>query len=177
MVIGALTSSQHDGKLSGLWRAGVFPGVESSGVPRQTLNRPESAQGMITYDQPRVLLVDDNASVLEHAAATLSSACVVVGAVKDGKAALESVNRLHPDVIVLDISMPGMSGLEVASRLRRAGSTIPIVFLTIHDDEELVRATQAAGGIGYVVKTLLSSDLLVAVNSACAGKRYVSQLR
>ena len=132
---------------------------------------------MTAHDQPWVLLVDDNESVLAQAAATLSSACVVVGAVKNGKAALESVDRLHPDVIVLDISMPGMSGLEVAARLRRTGSTIPIVFLTIHDDEELVRATQAAGGIGYVVKTLLPSDLVMAVNAACAGERYVSQLR
>ena len=73
--------------------------------------------------------------------------------------------------------MPGMSGLEVAGRLRRAGSTVPIVFLTIHDDEELVLATQAAGGIGYVVKTLLPSDLVIAVNEACAGRRYVSQMR
>jgi DNA-binding NarL/FixJ family response regulator len=132
---------------------------------------------MTTLVQPRVLLVDDSESVLAHAAATLSSACIVVGAVTDGKAALESVDRLHPDVIVLDISMPGMSGLEVAARLRRAGSTIPLVFLTIHDDEELVRATQAVGGIGYVVKTLLPSDLVIAVNAACAGERYVSQLR
>jgi len=132
---------------------------------------------MTAHDQPWVLLVDDNESVLAQAAATLSSACVVVGAVKNGKAALESVDRLQPDVIVLDISMPGMSGLEVAARLRRTGSTIPIVFLTIHDDEELVRATQAAGGIGYVVKTLLPADLVIAVNAACAGERYVSQLR
>ncbi len=132
---------------------------------------------MTTLEQPRVLLVDDNVSVLAHAAATLSSTCVVVGAVTDGKTALESVDRLHPDVIVLDISMPGMNGLEVATRLRRAGSTIPLVFLTVHDDEELVRATQAAGGIGYVVKTLLPSDLAIAVNAACAGERYVSQLR
>ncbi len=95
----------------------------------------------------------------------------------DGKAALESVDRLHPDVIVLDISMPGMNGLEVAARLRRAGSTIPIVFLTIHDDEELVQATRAAGGIGYVAKTRLPSDLVIAINAACAGERYVSQLR
>ena len=85
------------------------------------------------------------------------------------------VRALRPDVVVLDIFMPGMSGLEVASRLRRDGSTIPIVFLTIYDNEELVHATQAAGGIGYVVKTVLSSDLVVAVNEACAGRRYVSK--
>lgn len=115
--------------------------------------------------------------MLERATATLSRECQVVGAVKDGPAALEAVRALRPDVVVLDLSMPGMSGLEVAGRLRRAGSTVPIVFLTIHDDEQLVLATQAVGGIGYVVKTSLPSDLVVAVNEACAGRRYVSQMR
>ena len=132
---------------------------------------------MTAVDHPRVLLVDDSDVILERAAATLSHECEIIGAVKDGQAALAAVGALRPDVIVLDISMPGMSGLEVAGRLRRAGSTVPIVFLTIHDDEELVLATQAAGGIGYVVKTLLSSDLVIAVNEACAGRRYVSQMR
>src|SRR5262245_23814477 len=132
---------------------------------------------MTASDQARVLLVDDNPEILERAAAILAPACVVVGAVNDGQAALESVPTLRPDVIVLDISMPGMNGLEVAGRLRRAGSTVPIVFLTIHDDDELVRAAEAAGGIGYVAKTLLPSDLIIAVNEACAGRRYVSQLR
>jgi two-component system, NarL family, response regulator NreC len=127
--------------------------------------------------QLRVLLVDDNEAILERATATLSSACVIVGAVKDGQAALESVDALRPDVVVLDISMPGMTGLEVASRLRRAGSTVPIVFLTVHHDEELVRASQAAGGIGYVAKRRLPTDLVVAVNEAGAGRRYVSQMR
>ena len=128
-------------------------------------------------DPPRVLLVDDSDVILERATATLSRECQVVGAVKDGPAALQAVGALRPDVVVLDISMPGMSGLEVAGRLRRAGSTVPIVFLTIHDDEQLVLATQAVGGIGYVVKTSLPSDLVVAVNEACAGRRYVSQMR
>ena len=132
---------------------------------------------MTAVGHPRVLLVDDSDVILERATATLSHDCEIVGAVKDGRAAIAAVGALRPDVIVLDISMPGMSGLEVAGRLRRAGSTVPIVFLTIHDDEELVLATQAAGGIGYVVKTLLSSDLVIAVNEACAGRRYVSQMR
>ena len=132
---------------------------------------------MTTTDQARVLLVDDNPEILERAAAILSPGCAIVGAVKDGPAALESVRALSPDVVVLDISMPGMSGLEVAGRLRRTGSNVHIVFLTIHDDEELVQAAQAAGGIGYVAKTQLPSDLAVAVNEACAGRRYVSRLR
>src|SRR3954451_3764686 len=99
--------------------------------------------------QPRVLLVDDNPEILDRAAAILTPACVIVGAVKDGTSALGAVAALRPDVVVLDISMPGMNGLEVAGHLRRAGSTVAIVFLTIHDDVELVQAAQAAGGIGY----------------------------
>src|SRR5262245_48108494 len=132
---------------------------------------------MTKLDHPRVLLVDDNEEILDRAAAVLTHSCLVVGTATNGPAAIESVGALRPDVIVLDISMPGMSGLEVAGRLRRAGSTVPIVFLTIHDDEELVRAAEAAGGIGYVAKTMLPSDLVIAVNEACAGRRYVSQLR
>ena len=76
---------------------------------------------MTAVDHPRVLLVDDSDVILERATATLSHEYEIVGAVKDGPAALAAVGALKPDVIVLDISMPGMSGLEVASRLRRAG--------------------------------------------------------
>lgn len=124
----------------------------------------------------RVLLVDDNAAMLDRAAAVLAPTCAIVGAVTDGPTALEAARTLQPDVIVLDISMPGMNGLEVAGRLRRAGCSTPIVFLTVHDDEATVHATSEAGGIGFVLKPLLRSDLAVAVREACAGRRYVSQM-
>ena len=146
--------------------------------PSSAPSRSGARKAEAPYDEhPRVLLVDDSDVILERATATLSRECQIVGAVKDGLAALKAVDALTPDVIVLDISMPGMSGLEVASRLRRAGSAVPIVFLTIHNDEELVAASQAAGGIGYVVKTLLPTDLVMAVNEARAGRRFVSPMR
>jgi len=125
-------------------------------------------------DLPRVLLVDDNEAMLARAKRVLAPACEIVGAVKDGPAALAAAGKLHPDVIVLDISMPGMNGLEVASRLRAAGSTAALVFLTVHDEEEFVLAAKAAGGIGYVVKPKLASDLMTAVREACAGRPFVS---
>ena len=128
---------------------------------------------MTASSQARVLLVDDNQEILDRAAAILSPACVIVGLVKDGAAALEAVAALRPDVVVLDISMPGMNGFEVVGHLRRAGSTVPIVFLTVYDDAELVQAAEAAGGLGFVAKALLPSDLLIAVNEACAGRPYV----
>ena len=125
----------------------------------------------------RVLLVDDNRAMLARAASMLAATCAVVGQVQDGGAALAAAATLVPDVIVLDISMPGMSGLEVAARLRAAGSTAAIVFLTVHEDAEIVEAAQAAGGIGYVVKSRLASDLLRAVQEARARRPFVSVRR
>jgi len=112
--------------------------------------------------------------MLSRASAVLRPNCEIVGAVKDGQAALKAAAALHPDVIVLDISMPGMTGLEVAARLRKAGSTTPVVFLTVHDDEEFVQAAARAGGTGYVVKLRLAADLMPAVQEARAGRSFVS---
>jgi DNA-binding NarL/FixJ family response regulator len=127
-------------------------------------------------ERARVLLVDDNDAMRARAGATLAPACEVVGAVKDGPAALEAAGTLRPDVIVLDISMPGMTGFELAARLREAGSTAALVFLTVHADEAFVLAARAAGVIGYVVKPRLGSDLTFAVEEARAGRRFVSVL-
>jgi DNA-binding NarL/FixJ family response regulator len=130
---------------------------------------------IISSDRTRVLVVDDNEAMLSRAAAVLTPGCVVVGSAKDGQSAIEAAVALQPDVIVLDISMPGMTGLEVAQRLHELGSTAALVFLTVHDDQEVIFAAQAAGGIGYVVKPRLVSDLLTAVREARAGRPFVSK--
>jgi len=101
---------------------------------------------------------------------------MVVGTVKDGLAALTAAGALLPDVIVLDISMPGMNGFEVAARLRQTGSKAALVFLTVHNDEDFVAEAKAVGGIGYVVKSRLVSDLTLAVLEAQAGHPFVSPL-
>jgi DNA-binding NarL/FixJ family response regulator len=110
----------------------------------------------------RVLLVDDNEAVLARTAAVLTPGCIIVGSAKDGPAAIKAAASLQPEVIVLDISMPGMTGLEVASLLRKAQSTAAVVFLTVHDEEEFVQAAKAVGGIGYVIKPRIASDLMKA---------------
>jgi two-component system response regulator NreC len=125
---------------------------------------------------PRVLVVDDNHDMLQRVTEVLSPGCEIVGAVENGPAALEAVVALKPDVIVLDISMTGMTGLEVAGCVRRAGSTAAIVFLTTHADENVLSAAQSAGGIGYVIKPRLDRDLLRAVEEARAGHAFVSPL-
>jgi DNA-binding NarL/FixJ family response regulator len=133
--------------------------------------------GTTLSEPPRVLLVDDNEVLLARAAAALAPGCVVVGTARDGRTALEAARTLQPDVIVLDISMPGMSGLEVAALLRKAGSTAALVFLTVHEEEEFVQAARAAGGIGYVVKPRLACDLITAIREARAGRPFVSSTR
>jgi len=130
--------------------------------------------GSTLSDVARVLLVDDNEEMLARSAATLAPACEIIGAVKDGPAALQAAEALHPDVIVLDISMPGMTGLEVASRLCQAGSKAAVVFLTAHREEDFRDAALSAGGIGYVLKPRLASDLITAVLEARAGRPFIS---
>lgn len=129
-----------------------------------------------TSSELRVLLVDDHEVMLARMAAALSPSCTIVGVAKEGLSACDAATSLKPDVIVLDISMPGMSGLEIATRLRAAGSTAAIVFFTVHRERELVRQAMAAGGLGYVTKPRLHTDLLPAVREAVAGRSFTSPL-
>jgi len=125
-------------------------------------------------NRPRVLIVDDNGEVRRRSAAALERQCDVVGSVQDGSSAISSALSLQPDVVVLDISMPGMSGLEVASRLQQAGCQARVVFLTIHEEDDIVAAAQATGAVGYVIKPRLTADLLPAVLAALEGHPFVS---
>jgi len=82
--------------------------------------------------------------------------------------------RLQPDLIVLDISMPGLTGIEAAQELREAKSTAKLIFLTVHERVEFVRACLAEGALGYVVKSRLAVDLLPAIREVLAGRRFIS---
>ncbi len=100
----------------------------------------------------------------------------VVDMVRDGQALVEAANRWLPDVLVTDITMPVMDGLEAARQLKEQGSPVKIVFLTIHQDQDFVRTALEAGASGYVVKCRLASDLTMAVIEALAGRQFVSPL-
>jgi DNA-binding NarL/FixJ family response regulator len=123
----------------------------------------------------RVLLADDIVPVLDAVTGLLQENFDIVGRVCDGQTALDDTMALQPDLIVLDISMPGMSGIEVARELKRRGNKARIVFLTVHEDSDIMATCLAVGGLGYVAKVLMETDLIPAMNSALAGRPYVSR--
>ena len=122
----------------------------------------------------RVLLVDDHEEFLAVEARLLEPEFEVVTAVRDGRRALEEAARINPDLIILDITMSRIDGIETARHLRASGSRAKIVFLTVHADPDYVREGLAAGATGYVVKSRLASDLVPALREALAGRSFVS---
>jgi len=128
-----------------------------------------------TGDGPmRVLLADDSRSMLCEARHILEPEFHVIETVENGEDLLRAAAKADPDVVILDISMPILNGLEAARQLKRDGSKARIVFLTVHEDWEFVEASFAAGAVGYVIKPRLATDLPVAIRAALMGKTFVS---
>ena len=122
----------------------------------------------------RIILADDHPDMLAVVAKLLETLFDVVGMVGDGESLLEAASDLQPDVLVLDISMPVITGIEAARRLKKSGNAARIVFLTVHEDPDFVRASLAAGAFGYVVKPRVATDLVVAIREALAGRIFIS---
>ena len=123
---------------------------------------------------PRILLADDRKEMLQAIKLILNEEFMIVGTVEDGLRAVELTTILHPDVLVLDISMPLVNGIEAAFCLKRLGSTVRIIFLTVQADPEFVEAALSAGAFGYVLKTFLVTDLVPAIWAAMHGDIFVS---
>jgi DNA-binding NarL/FixJ family response regulator len=129
---------------------------------------------MVDGERVRVLIADDHKELLERVAAILAREFTVVGAVTDGAQLVAAQATLKPDVMIVDLCMPRMNGLEAATHIRRAGSQAPIVILTAYSEPEGVEAAVAAGALGYVIKDSLGHDLLPAIRAALAGRPFVS---
>ena len=122
----------------------------------------------------RILLADDHKAMRERVMHMLEDEFEVLAAVEDGQAIVDAAHELKPDLCLLDISMPVMNGIEVANELKHDGSTAKIIFLTIHEDPDFVQAALNSGASGYVVKSRIASDLLIAIRDVLAGGRFVS---
>jgi DNA-binding NarL/FixJ family response regulator len=118
----------------------------------------------------RILVADDHPSMLERITRLLATDYDVIAAVSDGLAALEAALTLHPDLVVLDISMPRMTGLEAAAKLADQPRPTPVVFLTVHDDQEFIEAARSLGALGYVLKRNIGTELLPVIRRALAGQ-------
>ena len=129
---------------------------------------------MLRGERVRVVVADDHPSLLERVVKTLASEFSVVAAVSDGEQAVAKEAELLPDVMVIDVCMPRMSGLEATARIRRRGSQVPVVCLTAYPESEMLDAAWEAGALGYVAKGSMASDLVPAVRAALAGHRFVS---
>lgn len=99
----------------------------------------------------------------------------VVGEASDGRDAMDTVHRTRPDVVVMDVEMPGMNGIEATARIRKSFPTIQVVMLSMHSDPVLIGQTLDNGAKGYVLKKSVSMDLVKAIRTACGGTTYLSQ--
>jgi DNA-binding NarL/FixJ family response regulator len=122
----------------------------------------------------RILLADDSEAVLAELRAELDKEFEIVGAVSNGRDAVEGVLRLDPDVLLLDVTMPLMNGIQASSRLREHHLRTKILFLSIHEQSEYISAAFSAGASGYVTKRRLSSDLALAVREVNRGHTFLS---
>ncbi len=122
----------------------------------------------------RVLLADDHRGLLEIIQSLLKIEVEIVGCVGDGESLFDAAMELDPDIIVTDISMPRLSGLEAVDRLRESGCSSKVVFLTAHSDPDFVAAALRTGAFGYVLKTVVVKELLYAIREASEGRVFVS---
>ncbi len=121
--------------------------------------------------RPRVVLADDNKAILESVRDLLASDFDVVATAQDGQQAFDAIVALQPDAVVLDISMPCLSGLEVAKRLSVLADRPKIVFLSVHEGAEFLAAAREAGASGYVIKHKAGIDLVPVLKHTLCGHR------
>ena len=124
--------------------------------------------------RPTVLLADDHTETAAQLRELLEPDFEVVALVEDGRALVSEAARLTPDVIVTDISMPGLDGIDAAVLIRRRDPEARIVFVTVHSEPVLLERGLAAGALGYVLKDAAGDELVTAVHAALGGQRFIS---
>lgn len=126
--------------------------------------------------RPTLLLADDHKMFSQGLQTLLQDEFDLVGAVADGQALVEAATRLHPDVIIVDISMPLMNGFDAVRQITKKGITAGIIFLTMHADDRLLAEAFRCGGSGYVLKQSAGDELIFCIKQVLAGHKYVTPL-
>jgi DNA-binding NarL/FixJ family response regulator len=124
--------------------------------------------------KPRILLADDHPPLLEAASTLLKPHFDLVGIATDGVMLVSEALRLRPDVIVTDITMPVVTGINAVIQLRKSWPSAKVVFLTVHSEEEFLKACMAEGASGYVLKSRMKAHLIPAIDAALEGRTYIS---
>jgi DNA-binding NarL/FixJ family response regulator len=124
----------------------------------------------------RVLIADDHKMFTQGLQRLLEGDFELVGAVADGQALIDAAERLRPDIIVADISMPIMNGLDSVRRLKEKGTSAKVIFLTMHADPLLLAEAFACGASGYVLKQSAGEELILAIEQVLDGRKYVTPL-
>lgn len=124
----------------------------------------------------RVLLADDHRIVAEGLKGLLESEYELVGIVEDGRALVEAADRLQPDVIVADVPMPLLNGIDAVRQIRKKHKDIAVVFLTMQTDVMYAAGAFEAGALGYVLKHSAPSELVTAISSALKGRTYITPM-
>jgi DNA-binding NarL/FixJ family response regulator len=126
--------------------------------------------------RPRILLVDDHTMLLDAFRRLLEPRFKIVGTAGDGRALVDLAIDTHPDVIVLDISMPRLNGMDACALLRQKIPDVRFVFLTVNEDPDIAAEAIGLGGSGYLLKNSASSELFTAIEQALAGEIYITPL-
>jgi DNA-binding NarL/FixJ family response regulator len=129
---------------------------------------------MNASERPRILLADDHRIVAEGLKSLLAPEFELVGVVEDGRALVEAAEKLRPDVIVADISMPHLNGIDALAQLKGRDKQVRVVVLTMHQEVAYVRRALDAGALGYVLKHSAPVELIAAIRAALDGKTYVT---
>jgi two-component system, NarL family, response regulator NreC len=126
--------------------------------------------------RPSVLLADDHAMVAEGLSRLIAEVAQLVGIVRDGHQLVEGARRLRPDIVVADVDMPGMSGIEAMRLLKAEGSSAQFIFLTVHGEPRLAAEAMRHGASGYLLKEAAGEELLSAIRAVRAGQSYLTPL-
>lgn len=186
----AVLSSASAASCSGLrcdhaWRAigclGKSPVKDSGtcyfvGVDLRLPSRVPASGALAPVSRPRVVIAEDFVLIQENLRQVLQPECEVVAAVEDGEAALEAVATYGPDILLIDVSLPGLSGFAVAEKLQEAHATVGVIFVTAHSERDYVERAFEIGARGYVLKRAMRTELPAAIRQVTAGSRYRSPL-